>query len=197
MHNGMVGSFTRSEERAQIAGHAPVILACLLTAAAGIYPCGLLLTRKADYVMIPLVLATDEVIETGDGATQIFAGTLAGFPVEPGTLVITDGVETFADDGSGRLVGSAAGTGTINYKTGAYAVTFNANVVNEVDVTADYITPFDGVLDEEVDTAASASGLYVGHGTVDTNVLKVGKVDKTAPTAALLMLMQKKGVYPK
>jgi len=195
--NGQVGSISRDEERAQIPGHDPVILSGKLKANDGIYPTGLALTRNASAELVPLAEVTDEVIETGDGSTKAFTGTLASYPVEPGTLAITDGVETFADDGSGRLTGSAGGSGTINYRTGAYAVTFNANVVNEVDVTADYVTAVDGVLDEQVDTAYSASGLYVAHGTVDTTVLKVGKTAKAAPSAALLMLLQKKGIFPK
>ena len=197
MINGKVGSFTRSEERARIAGHDPVVMACKLTAADGIYPCGLLLTRNALGVMIALALIAAEVLATGDGNTKAYTGTLGDFPVEPGTVVITDAVETFADDGVGRLVGDAGGTGTIDYRTGDYAITFAVNVLLASDVEADYSTTFDGVLDEEVDTAASPAGLYVGHGTVDSNVLKVGKTVKAAPTDAQLMLMQKKGVYPK
>jgi len=194
--NGQVGSFSRDEERAQIPGHDPVILSGKVKANDGTYPTGLLLTCKAGE-LIPLAVVAAEVIETGDGATKVFTGNLASFPVEPGTLAITDGVEAFADDGSGRLVGDAGGSGTVNYMTGAYAVTFNANVVNEVDVTADYVTAVDGVLDEETDTTKSGSGLYVGHGTVNSTVLKVGAVAKAEPSSALLMLLQKKGIFPK
>lgn len=49
---------------------------------------------------------------------------------------ITDGTETFKDDRNGNLVGSAGGTGTINYATGAYSVTFA--VAASGAVTADY-----------------------------------------------------------
>lgn len=194
--NGKVGSFARDEERARTPGHEPVILAGLAKANDGVYPTGLFLTRKAAE-LIPLAEVVAEVIEAGDGATQIYAGTLANFPVEPGTISITDGVETFADDGSGRLVGSAGGAGTINYKTGAYTLDFNANVGNAVDVEADYTTSVDGILDEEVDTAQTAACLYVAHGTVNSTVLKVGKVAKAEPSGALLMLLQRKGIYPK
>lgn len=47
------------------------------------------------------------------------------------------GTETFTDDGLGVLTSNAGGTGTINYATGAYAVTFNA--VTTGAVTADYL----------------------------------------------------------
>jgi len=41
-------------------------------------------------------------------------------------MIVTDNTETFTDDGAGVLTGSAGGTGTINYTTGALAVTFFA-----------------------------------------------------------------------
>jgi len=194
---GRVGNFTRNEERAQTPGHTPVILTGKLKANNGIYPTGLLLTRNAGGELIPLVIADNVAIETGDGDTKAFTGTLAAIPVEPGTVAITDGVETFADDGCGRLTGSAGGTGTVNYKTGVYSITFNANVVNEVDVVVDCTTAIAGVLDEETDTAKSGTGIYVAHGTVDTTVLKIGIASPAAPAAATLMLLQAKGIYPK
>jgi len=49
---------------------------------------------------------------------------------------ITDTAETFKDDRNGNLVGSAGGTGTINYATGAYSVTFASVAVGSV--TASY-----------------------------------------------------------
>lgn len=194
---GQVGSFSRNEERARVAGHEPVILSGAVKPNDGTYPTGLLLTRNASLHLVPLVAAAAEVIETGDGATKAFTGTLANAPVEPGTVVVTDGVEDFADDGFGNLTGDAGGSGTINYKTGSYSLTFNANVVADVDVTADYVTAVDGVLDEETDTTKSGSGIYVAHGTVDSNVLKVGKTTPAAPSATVLMLLQKHGIYPK
>lgn len=74
----------------------------------------------------------------GSGATR--SGTLAfkagGAKRTCFAIVITDTVETFTDDYSGNLVGSLGGTGTINYATGAYSVTFNTAPANPV--TADY-----------------------------------------------------------
>ena len=51
-------------------------------------------------------------------------------------VTISNAVETFKDDRNGNLVGSAGGTGTINYATGAYSVTFA--VVSATSVTANY-----------------------------------------------------------
>lgn len=195
--DGKVGSFTRNEERAQTPGHTPVIQSGKLKANDGTYPTGLLLTRNAAGELVPLAVVTAEVVGVGTGALKNFTHVAAAAPIEPGTVVITDGVETFSDDGSGRLTGSAGGTGTVNYKTGAIAVAFNANVVNAVNVTAAYATTPAGVLDEETDTTKSDSGIYVAHGTVDSTVLKVGKTAPVAPSAAVLMLLQAHGIYPK
>ena len=190
--DGKVGSFSRSDEKAGLPGHGPVLVGIVLKADDGIYPMGLLITRGLDDVGVPLQEVLAEVLGAGDGATKDFAGTLAAaLPVEPGSLVITDGVESFRDDGCGRLVGDAGGSGTIDYQTGDYAVAFNANVVNETDVTADYITAVAAVLDEEVDTAASGSGNGVVHGTVARGVLKVGAVAKAEPSVKVFKTLHK------
>jgi hypothetical protein len=74
-----------------------------------------------------------ENVGTGDAATVTFTGTLAfkaaGSKRTCFLVRIYDTgptVETFYDDKNGLLVGSAGGTGTINYTTGSFSVTFNA-----------------------------------------------------------------------
>lgn len=80
----------------------------------------------------------DEAIG-GSGATR--TGTLAfkagGSKRQCYAVSFTDTVETFTDNYDGTLTGSAGGTGTINYATGAYSITFNASPSNPV--TSDYI----------------------------------------------------------
>ncbi len=78
-------------------------------------------------------------IDTGDGGAA-YSGTLGLFPITPGDLSITDGVETLQDNGSGVLVGDDGGSGTINYTTGAYSVTFNAVVAGGTAIEATYVT---------------------------------------------------------
>lgn len=51
-------------------------------------------------------------------------------------VTVTDGTETFKDDRNGGLIGSAGGTGTVNYATGEVAVTFS--VAPGGPVTASY-----------------------------------------------------------
>jgi len=79
-----------------------------------------------------------EELDAGDSGTANFTGNIDYTPVDAGTLEITDGTETFTDDGEGNLTGDAGGSGTINYSSGAYDVTFNANVSNGQAITADY-----------------------------------------------------------
>lgn len=74
---------------------------------------------------------------SGSGASR--SGTLAfkagGAKRSCFAVTFTDGVEDFTDNYDGTLTGSAGGTGTINYATGAYSITFNASATT---VTADY-----------------------------------------------------------
>jgi hypothetical protein len=81
----------------------------------------------------------DEVLGSGTGSEVNFSGTLAHYPVCVGSLEITDGTETFTDNGDGTLTGSAGGTGTIDYDTGDWDVTFASPPASGTDnITADY-----------------------------------------------------------
>lgn len=80
----------------------------------------------------------DETIGTGDGTTTTFNFTLSKTPIVAGTISITDGTETFSDNGDGTLTGDNGGTGTINYATGVGSVTFNTAPGTGISITADY-----------------------------------------------------------
>lgn len=84
---------------------------------------------------------TNEVL--GASGSTVYSGTLAqatgvrfvfGLSV---TGTTGAGVETFTDNNNGVLTGSLGGTGTINYATGAYSITFNGTVTAG-NVEADY-----------------------------------------------------------
>lgn len=83
-----------------------------------------------------------ESVGTGDGVTKTFSGTLAARTGVKTSFsqTLTDGVETFIDDFNGSLVGSLGGTGTINYATGAYSVTFNTAPALSAAITTTYYT---------------------------------------------------------
>lgn len=81
---------------------------------------------------IPARLINGEIVGLGDGADQSFSGTFRFNPIKPNYVDITfiDTATTYhiVDDGLG-LVGGLSGTGvtgTINYATGAYTLTFTS-----------------------------------------------------------------------
>lgn len=127
---------------------------------------------------------------------KTFSGTLAKAPVRPGSVEISDGVETLADNGLGQLVGSSGGSGTINYQTGVVAATFAAAPAEDADITADYDREPQAVLDEPVDTSKEGSGLVVRMGPVKLAMLKVGAVAQAAPTDALLTQLINRVIIP-
>lgn len=72
---------------------------------------------------------------SGDGVTTTFTTTVTGFPIMPGTLVISDSSETFVDtnkdwinpdtgDTTAEITGTLGGTCDVNYDTGVITVTF-------------------------------------------------------------------------
>ncbi|MEM2815812.1 MAG: hypothetical protein QW056_06015 [Candidatus Bathyarchaeia archaeon] len=81
---------------------------------------------------------SNEVIGTGDGSETEFSATLAHAPVVPGTVVVTDGVETFIDLGEGSLIGDKGGDGYIDYITGEITVDFDTAPSNGVNIRVDY-----------------------------------------------------------
>lgn len=58
--------------------------------------------------------------------TASYSGTLPAFPVVAGSVSFNAGVQTLTDNGDGTLGGD--GSGTIDYTSGAYSLTFNASV---------------------------------------------------------------------
>lgn len=82
---------------------------------------------------------------TGDGSTVAFSTTMTGIPIFPGTLTITDNVETFQDTTTTyttaniALTGNQGGTATINLDTGVISVTFNTAPANGEDITVKYV----------------------------------------------------------
>ena len=96
------------------------------------------------YQDFPQQYATD-VVATGDGSTTNFTGGLQNPPVIPGSLYITDGVQVLQDQSDGTLlqfdpdgVIVPGGTGTIDYATGAFNVTFATAPDDTLSIYAKY-----------------------------------------------------------
>lgn len=96
------------------------------------------------------------ILGTGDGTTVTFSGILPSLalPATAYAVEITDGTETFIDNRNGVLIGSLGGTGTINYATQAYSVTFNTAPASGVPITGTFLqenATVDGVADFNID----------------------------------------------
>ncbi len=95
-------------------------------------------TNGSEYGDLSYSYSGTESVGTGDNLTITFPFILSNTPITPGSVGITDGVESFTDDGAGNLTGDMGGTGTINYATGVGSVTFNAAPLTGVDIAANY-----------------------------------------------------------
>lgn len=92
-----------------------------------------------DRIKFRLKQQTGIVGESIGTGSATYSGSLATTPIDPASIVMTDGTYTIYDDGLGSFVGDVGvGTNTIDYNTGAYSVTFSAATGA---VTADYKTP--------------------------------------------------------
>lgn len=86
---------------------------------------------------------TSENGGTGDGAKTSFNGVTVNHPVVAGTLTIQAGGTSFTDDGTGTLISSGAGGGTVTYATGAWAIDlggFPLSAGEDVTVTYQFST---------------------------------------------------------
>jgi len=119
---------------------------------------------------------SNEQLAIGNGILLTFSSTLNFFPIQSGTLEITDNVEVFLDNGNGTLTGSAGGTGTINYTTGAYSVTFSVAPLNGQQIVANYSLP-------------NTSGILSGNGSGTINYVTgvFTATFSTAPATGLLI----------
>lgn len=86
-----------------------------------------------------------QTIGTGNDVQVTFAATASGFPILPGSTVITDNNEVFQDTNTTyttadvTITGSLGGTATLNYSTGALSVSFNTAPVSGQNVYFSYI----------------------------------------------------------
>lgn len=192
MINGKIGEINYNDENARGSQHNPVI-SSLKFDPVGQLKVGRLIT-KTNIGAVPLTSVYGETAGIGDGTNKAFSGVLNNYPVEPGTLMISDFVETFFDDGHGRLYSDAGGVGTTRYETGSFEITFSSSVANSTHIAADYITAVDGVLNENLDTDNSDICTCIVHGSVKLRALKINDNDE-APDNRTLEALSKNGMF--
>jgi hypothetical protein len=114
------------------------------------------------------------LLGTGNGSDKTFAGTLDAKPLKAGSFTVTDSqqVESFVDNGDATLTGSQGGTGTINYTTGAYSVTFHTAPITGFEVygnlsynptTAPTVAAFP-VIEDDTALLLSSASIYLTAG---------------------------------
>ena len=151
---------------------------------------GLIVSLDQDGMVVPYDEAQTDLIGTGDNSETAFSGTLA--KAVPGSVSVTDGTETFTDDGFGTLTGDATGSGKVNYDTGKVSVTFNAAPGTDVEVNATFKPAIKGVLTREALADAAGAEVCV-HGPVNRKELLV---DASAPSAAVLAELDNLNLWP-
>lgn len=95
------------------------------------------LTKRQGYNIFGRMAYQDNNIALGNGG-KVYSGTLSTIPIVPGSFHPSDIIESFTDNGAGVLTGSAGGSGTINYTSGAWTLTFNANVAANTNIFVNY-----------------------------------------------------------
>ena len=120
---------------------------------------------RAEFARMPHAVAAEAVGVLG---TDNYTGTLAELPVQIGSVEFTDATLVITDDGDGTLSGD--GTGTINYTTGVFDITFSGNTTAAVTVDYSY---------------------YPGNAIVGIE----GHQDNTAGTSALVVFDTKRAAY--
>lgn len=72
---------------------------------------------------------------------QNYIHTATYFPLKPGYVTVKNSVETFTDDGNGRMISSLSGgsVGAVNYTTGYTTVTFNVQSVSAATTSYQYL----------------------------------------------------------
>jgi hypothetical protein len=92
-----------------------------------------------DFATAPATFVNDEDTgDAGDADEDEFDFTTDNKPLVVGSVVVTDGVETFTDDGDGSLTGDMGGDGSVNYITGEIEVEFEDPPAMGVDILVSY-----------------------------------------------------------
>lgn len=189
--NALVGQQALQEKEVLASDAHPSIVRSLpLKPDNGTLDAGLLLARGGSG-LVPYQNAAAQSLGTGDGATTGFSGMAAIAPLNPGSVVVSDGTQVLMDDGHGTLYGD--GSGTVNHVTGAVAATFAAAPVNGVDIAMTAAGHLVGVLLRGTDTAQETVGRVVRHGVVVQAALTVA--GGGAPTQADLERLAGLGIF--
>lgn len=192
MPNQTLGSISRTEKTILVGDYPHVVRDYPLKS--GVltedHDGGLIMAQGPDGTLYPYNTTHDIDLGTGDGASKTFAGLLGG--LVPGTVSISDGSETFTDDGFGILTGDGGGSGKVDYDAGRVSISFTTAPANEASITATVKNRMRGVLAGMTYSGADVAAICV-LGPVNHNYLLVGS---SAPTEAQLHELDNLGCWP-
>lgn len=98
-----------------------------------------ILEQNNDYSRVQW--ATAPITTTiGPSGTTTYLSRIADTPIRPTSLRVTNTSVVLRDDGKGNLIGPTTETGTVNYETGDFTVTFTGPTPGAVTATFDQIT---------------------------------------------------------
>jgi hypothetical protein len=191
-HDAVLGTTTKRETQILVGDGHVVRTYPFATALTGVLLAGALVALTAGRELYPYGVTQDTDLGQGDGAEKTFTGSLGGL-VQAGSVTVTDGTESFADDGFGVLTGDAGGTGKVNYLTGDVSVTCNAAPENGAAVSASCTHWCRGCLVRDAEIGA-VDGEVVTSGGVNAAELTMPNGDPA--TAAALAEMEFIGPWP-
>ena len=120
---------------------------------------------------VPVVATvTSETWGTGTGAATTFTGTAASPQILPGSLTVTAGIVSGTDNYMGVISGTGV-TGTINYTTGVYSLTYTSAVASGTKVTAAYTGGCSSLTINEVDYGVCLGAVMLSGKLVPSNVI--------------------------
>ena len=168
--------------------HPPVVLDLPVAAGQGELPPGIVVAMNLAGAIVPY--AIDSIsLGTGDGVATTFEGSF-GEPLEPGTVIVTDGTQTLKDDGTGRLYGD--GSGEVNYETGAIKASFAAAPAAGAEISGSAGRKIAGILIVRVDTENEDVAPVLVHGCAVKKYVVVGENPIDEETVQIL---RKKQIY--
>jgi len=184
--NANLGTQTFKESTVIDYTHPPVVLSFPVAMGQGELGPGTVLALNEAGAVVPYEKISQN-IGTGDGTTTTFSGSFQA-PVEPGTILITDGTQTLKDDGYGNLYGD--GSGKVNYATGDVEATFESAPANGASITANAGRRLLGILIMRVDTNNEDTAPVLIHGCAVRENVTVGENSVDGETVALLRAKQ-------
>lgn len=190
-HIANIGSVSATEVNVAVGRGPHVYRTYPIKAGHAAFPAGQIVALDHNGEMVAYD-AEQSVDLNGDGAAKDFSFEL-NTPLVPGSVTVTDGTESFTDDGFGTLIGDAGGAGKVNYASGVVSASFNAAPADAAgNVACAYKPALRGVLNRAADETAVLGDVLV-MGQADRKVLIVGEVE---PTKAQLLDLDRNNIWP-